>query len=49
VPRMRRQLPVAREEELLLAFIDAYSATTTRVEVDRFLRGLFSAREEPAA
>lgn len=46
---MRRQLPVEREEQLLLAFINAYSATTTRVEVDRFLRGLFNARQEQAA
>jgi hypothetical protein len=47
--RDRRQLSEEREEELMLAFIDAYSATKTRLEVDRFLRGLFCARQEPAA
>jgi len=49
VRRTRREIPLEREQELLSAFIDAYSATETRVEVDRFLWALFSARKEPAA
>jgi hypothetical protein len=48
VPRTRRQLPLEREQELLRAFIEAYSATETRVVVDRFLKGLFSAQPELA-
>jgi hypothetical protein len=49
VRRTRREIPLEREQELLSAFIDAYGASETRSEVDRFLRGLFSARHEPAA
>jgi hypothetical protein len=48
VPRTRRQLPLEREQELLRAFIEAYSATETRVVVDRFLKGLFSVQPELA-
>jgi hypothetical protein len=48
VRRTRRQISEERQQEVLLAFLDAYSATETRVEVDRFLRAIFSARQEPA-
>jgi hypothetical protein len=49
VPRTRRQIPLEREQELLRAFIEAYSATESRLVVDGFLKGLFSARHEPGA
>ncbi len=49
VRRARLEIPTAREQELLSAFIDAYSATETRSEVDRFLRAIFSAHQEPSA
>jgi len=49
VLRSRRQISIEREQELLSAFIAAYGATETRLAVDRFLRALFSARQEPAS
>ena len=45
--RARHQVPLERQQELLSAFLDAYSATETRVVVDRFLLALFRARREP--
>jgi hypothetical protein len=49
VRRTRREIPIERQQELLSTFINAYSASETRREVDRFLRGLIGARPEPAA
>jgi hypothetical protein len=40
-------VPAGRQEELLEAFLDAYSASTTRSAVDVFLTGLSALGARP--
>ena len=43
---IQREIDAERQMDLWTAFVDCYSSTSTRAEVNKFLFGLFGARSQ---